>query len=152
MGTFTGISRLLASADKSQDLATLHFHMTTIGWSSWVFALCKDHVPPCSSAKPASLISPARFLEAFAFVTPDRLFPEFSSLPHQSEEEKSPPSVFSQTQVCSSALPQASFLSLFGMWFPYILRLLTRALHGSSRSPLQPFPIPQNAFQKTSVG
>lgn len=69
--------------------------MTTIGWSSWVFALWMDHVPPCSSAKPASLILPARFLEVFAFLTPDHLFPEFSFLSLISQKKKKVPPVSS---------------------------------------------------------
>lgn len=44
MGNFTGTSRFLTSLEKSQDLATLHFHMTTTDWSLWVSASCVDHV------------------------------------------------------------------------------------------------------------
>lgn len=149
MGNFTGISRLLASADKSQDLATLHFHMTTIGWSLWVSALCMDHVPLCSSPKPASFTSPAKFLEVFAFVTPDYLFPGFPLSPSsvRRRRKKSPRCLVSDSGLFLFST-QPSSLSFFGMWFPYIQGVFTCTLPGSSRFPLQPFPTPQDAFQK----
>lgn len=43
MSNFTGISRFLIPLEKSQDLETLRFHVTTIDWSLWVSASFIDH-------------------------------------------------------------------------------------------------------------
>ena len=101
MYNFTGISRFLPALEKSRDLATLHFHITTI---DWIFT----HK------------SPAWLLEVFAFVVSDICSQSFPPSCFNQKKKKKIPQVScpTQTQVFSSPPPQPSSLFFFEKLFP----------------------------------